>query len=217
MADSTPWIARESGPEDRKFSPAAERNRDVIADALLRLLPSSGTVLEIASGTGQHISHFATLRPDLTFQPSDISSDALRSITAWVAESGGGANILPPIHLDVLAQDAEAQFEDDALAAVMCINLMHISPWEASEALFRLAGKWLPRGAPLFVYGPFFQAGVETAPSNIAFDENLRGRDTRWGIRSIEKVREAASANGFDMPEVTAMPANNLSLAFRRS
>lgn len=216
MADSTPWIVSESGPEDRKYSPAAERNQDVIADTLLSILPISGKVLEIASGSGQHITHFAALFPQLVFQPSDLSEDALRSIAAWMAQSRSGENILPPLRLDVLADDAVARFDVGELSAILCINLLHISPWEATDALFRLTAKWLAPGAPLFVYGPFLQSDVETAPSNIAFDQNLRSRDARWGIRRVDDVSAVAKSHGFDQPQIIPMPANNLSLVFRR-
>lgn len=215
MADSSPWIISEAGPEDRKYSPAAERNSQAIADVLRPILPDRGTVLEIASGSGQHVTHLARQHPDLLFQPSDVSADALRSIAAWIADAAPDTHIQPPIELDVLAQDADSIFPANSLSAAMCINLLHISPWEASEAVFRLTAKWLKPGAPLFVYGPFLQQGVETAPSNMAFDENLRSRDPRWGIRAVADIVNIANVQGFAAPQIIAMPANNLSLAFR--
>ncbi|WOE74191.1 DUF938 domain-containing protein [Alterisphingorhabdus coralli] len=216
MADSTPWIASEAGPEDRKFSAAAERNKQVIADILLPLLPHNARVLEIASGSGQHVTHFAARRPDITWQPSDVSSDALRSIAAWTAESGQGENVSPPVHLDLLDSDAAGLFDVTSFDAILCANLLHISPWEATEALFKCSAQWLGRNGLLFVYGPFLQANVGTAPSNIAFDQNLRSRDQSWGIRALEDVSCIATKQGFAEPMVTVMPANNLSLMFRR-
>ncbi|MEM1131522.1 MAG: DUF938 domain-containing protein [Pseudomonadota bacterium] len=215
MADSTPWIVSEAGPEARKFSPAAERNRQVIADTLLPLLPENAHVLEIASGSGQHIVHFASKRPDIIWQPSDVSPEALRSIAAWVSESGQSDSIRTPVHLDVL-DDATAHFEAGSFDAILCANLLHISPWETTEALFRLSAHWLKPAGVLFIYGPFLQANVETAPSNIAFDENLRSRDPSWGIRTVESVTQVAKNKGFYDLNTKSMPANNLSLIFSK-
>jgi SAM-dependent methyltransferase len=178
---------------------------------LARHLPASGLVLEIASGSGEHALHFAAHFPALSFQPTDPDAAALASIAAWRAEAQL-ANLLPPLMLDVMEDAWPVQKAD----AVLCINMIHIAPWEATAALIRGAARVLLRDGNLFLYGPFKQGGQHTAPSNAEFDSSLRAQDVRWGVRDLEAVAEIASAAGFAAPVVEAMPANNLSVISRR-
>ena len=195
----------------RRFAPAVARNKDAITEVLVRHLPATGLVLEIASGSGEHALHFAAHFPALSFQPTDPDAAALASIAAWRAEAQP-ANLLPPLALDVMADAWPARKAD----AVLCINMIHIAPWEATAALMRGAARVLPRDGILFLYGPFKQGGQHTAPSNAEFDASLRAQDAQWGVRDLEAVAEIASAAGFAAPVVEAMPANNLSVIFRR-
>lgn len=191
--------------------PATERNRDAILDVLRGVLPEAGLVLEIASGSGEHVVHFARAFPNLTFQPSDPEDAALHSIAAWTQDTGA-ANVLPPVMLDA-ASDRWPVVKADA---ILCINMIHIAPWRATEGLLREAAALLPQGAPLYLYGPYRQASVVTAPSNEAFDDSLKARNPEWGLRDLEIVAALARDSGFSAPVVTAMPANNLSVVFRR-
>jgi len=195
----------------RRYAPATLRNRDAILGVLRGVLPSTGITLEIASGTGEHIVHFAQAFPGLTFQPSDPSDDALQSIAAWSQENGQ-PNVLPPVMLDA----ASDRWPVDAADAILCINMIHIAPWRATEGLMRGAARLLRTGAPIYLYGPYRQANVATAPSNEAFDASLKATNTEWGLRDLETIAVLAQANGFSQPVVTAMPANNLSVVFRR-
>ncbi len=197
--------------DPRQFAPATQRNRDVILDVLRRALPATGLVLEIASGSGEHAVHFAQHLPALVFQPTDPNPEALASIAAWAAASGLG-NVRPPVQLDV----CQPFWPIANAAALICINMIHISPWEATLGLISGAAAILPEGAPLCLYGPYLRAGVETAPSNLAFDRSLRDRDPAWGIRRLDDVAAAARSAGFSGPEVTEMPANNVCVVFRR-
>jgi SAM-dependent methyltransferase len=178
---------------------------------LARHLPASGLILEIASGSGEHALHFAAHFPALGFQPTDPDAAALASIAAWQAEAQL-PNLLLPLMLDVMADAWPVQKVD----AVLCINMIHIAPWEATAALMRGAARVLPRDGILFLYGPFKQSGQHTAPSNAEFDAGLRAQDAQWGVRDLEAVAEIASAAGFAAPVVEEMPANNLSVIFRR-
>lgn len=197
---------------DRRLEyPATARNRDAILDVLRSVLPASGLVLEVASGSGEHVVHFARAFPDLTFQPSDPENAALQSIAAW-SQNSGLKNIRPPVMLDA----ASGQWPAHAADAILCINMIHIAPWRASEGLFRGAARLLRAGAPLYLYGPYRRADVVTAPSNEAFDESLRSRNPEWGLRDLEAVAALAQNNGFSGPAITEMPANNLSVVFRR-
>ena len=200
--------------DDRLFYPATQRNRDAILDVLRGVLPASGLVLEIASGSGEHVVHFAQALPGLTFQPSDPDADALRSIAAWTAEHRL-ANIRPPVMLD--ASSESEQWPITKADAMVCINMIHISPWPATLGLLRGAARILPTGAPLYLYGPYIQSGVATAPSNEAFDASLKARNPEWGLRHLDDVATAARGAGFSAPMVTPMPANNLSVVFRKS
>jgi len=198
--------------DDRLYAPAAARNRDAIAAALRDVLPASGLVLEVASGSGEHIVHLAAQWPELRFQPSDPNPDAGRSIAAWIAASGLG-NVAPPLRLDASAADWPITRAD----AVICINMIHIAPWSASVGLMQGAAAILPKDAPLYLYGPYKRDGAHTAPSNAAFDASLRAQDPAWGVRDLGEVTALALAAGFTTPRIIAMPANNLSLVFRRS
>lgn len=191
--------------------PATSRNRDAILDVLRGVLPPAGLVLEIASGSGEHIVHFANALPGLTFQPSDPEDAARLSIAAWTMETGL-SNIRPPLAIDVRREPWPIAQAD----AMLCINMIHISPWEATQALMRNAGRILAKGAPLYLYGPYRQTDVVTAPSNEAFDADLKSRNPAWGLRQLDDVAKLAREAGFSGPEVTPMPANNLSVVFRR-
>jgi len=176
------------------------------------VLPARGLVLEVASGTGEHALHFARAFPDLRWQPSDPEPAALGSIEAWRAESDL-PNLLPPIRLDARPEDWPVAAAD----AMLCINMIHISPWSATVGLMRGAGRLLEPGAPLYLYGPYRRAGIETAPSNAAFDESLKARDPAWGLRKLEDVIAEAETKGFALDRIVEMPANNLSVVLRKS
>ncbi len=198
--------------DDRQNAPSAARNREPILAVLRAILPATGLVLEVASGTGEHIVHFARALPALTWQPSDPSDGARRSIAAWIA-SEGLDNLRPPLALDA----ADEHWPIDRAAALVCINMVHISPWAATEGLMRGAGRVLEDGAPLCVYGPFRQPGRQLAPSNAAFDADLRHRDPRWGLRDLDEVTACAASHGLMLDCVIDMPANNLSVIFRKA
>ncbi|KVV46435.1 SAM-dependent methyltransferase [Burkholderia ubonensis] len=198
-------------PSMRLSAPAAERNRGPILDVLRRVLPARGDVLEIASGTGQHVVHFAAGLPGLHWRPSDPDAQARRSIAAWIAQAGL-SNVDAPLAFDV--RDASWPFA--ALDAIVCINMIHIAPWACAEALFAGASRVLRPGGVLVLYGPYRREGRHTAPSNAAFDAQLRSRDPSWGVRDLETVVALGLDRGLDCIEVVEMPANNLSVVFRR-
>jgi hypothetical protein len=198
--------------DQRLHSAAAGRNRAPIFDVLRKILPERGLVLEVASGSGEHVVHFAAGAPGLTFAPSDPSPQARDSIAAWIACTGV-ANVPAPLALDA-SDDSWPITHADAL---ICINMIHISPWAATEGLFCNAGRILPPGSPLYLYGPFRRDGAHTAPSNAEFDMWLRAQDSRWGVRDVETVTSLARQSGFEGPDIIEMPANNLSLIFRRA
>lgn len=196
----------------KQHAPATLRNREAIAEVLARELAGSASVLEIASGTGEHAVYFAECFPGIDWQPSDPDRDALASIIAYRSEYAG-TNLLWPLMLD--ARDPDG-WEVRAAEAIVCINMVHISPWEATEGLFAGAARLLgAKGLPLILYGPYFEDGVETAPSNLAFDESLRERNAQWGIRRLEAMDELAARHGFARSARHAMPANNLTLVYR--
>jgi SAM-dependent methyltransferase len=195
----------------RLFSPSSERNAAPILDVLRGALPAHGTVLEIASGTGQHAMFFAAALPHLEWQPSDVDPHARASIAAW-REHTGTANLHAPLDLDVCREP----WPIDAADAIVCINMIHIAPWEAAIALVKGAGTRLPAGGVLVLYGPYRRGGAHTAPGNEAFDTQLRERDPAWGVRDMEAVETLAQAEGFDCEQRVAMPANNFSLVFRK-
>lgn len=197
---------------EKRHAPATLRNRDTIAAVLADWLPATGTVLEVASGSGEHVVHFAAAFPHLNWQPSDPDPAGLTSIAAWRAEAGL-ANIAPPLALDAAADVWPIAHAD----AILCINMVHISPWGATLGLFAGAARLLASGAPLILYGPYIEPDVPTAASNRAFDASLRTRDPAWGLRNIDQVKTAAATADLAFAERCAMPANNLMLLFRRS
>lgn len=196
----------------KRHAPAALRNREAIAEVLARELPGSGTVLEIAAGSGEHAAFFARRFGALAWLPTDPAADALASIAEYRADYPG-TNLSAPMMLDAAAPETWPVAE---AAAILCINMIHISPWAATQGLFRGAARLLGTGGgPLIVYGPFLEDGVETTASNLAFDESLRARDTRWGLRRAEDLDSLAATHGLARTARHAMPANNLSLVFR--
>jgi SAM-dependent methyltransferase len=197
--------------DPRLQAPAVARNREPILAVLRRVLPAEGLVLEVASGSGEHAAFFAAALPLLTWQPSDPDPRARASIAAF-AEAGTAANLLPPLDLDVAA----AAWPVALAAAVVCINMIHIAPWSACEALVAGAARALPAGGVLYLYGPYKEEGRHTAPSNEVFDSDLRARDPRWGVRDLGEVTALARRHGFVHQETVTMPANNRSLVFRR-
>ncbi|MFC0408045.1 DUF938 domain-containing protein [Roseomonas elaeocarpi] len=210
--DATPWLPAEAPSEDaRRHAPAALRNRDPILEVLRRVLPATGTLLEVASGSGEHALHFARALPGLRFQPSDMDPAARASIDAW-ARTEVRPNLLPALALDASA----AEWPVGAADAVLCLNMVHIAPWEATLGLLRGAARLLAEGSPLVLYGPYRRRGEVLAPSNEAFDQSLRTRDPRWGLRELEAVAEAASGYDLRLDTVEEMPANNLLVVFRR-
>jgi SAM-dependent methyltransferase len=192
-------------------APAAERNKAAILDVLAQVLPQHGLVLEVASGTGQHVVHFAGALPALSWQPSDPDPAMRASIADYVAASGL-PNVAAPLALDTRAPHWPLERAD----AIVCSNMIHIAPWSAAEGLVRGAARLLGAGAPLVLYGPFQRAGRHTAPSNAAFDESLRQRDPEWGVRDLDDVEALAQEQGFGLDQVVAMPANNLTAVFMR-
>lgn len=195
----------------RRFAPATQRNREPILNVLRPLLPETGLALEVASGTGEHVIHFARAFPFLRWQPSDPTPDARASIAAWV-EANGLVNVLPPLDLDA----ASATWPITRADALLCINMIHISPWEATAGLMRGAGRLLSAGQPLYLYGPYRRAGQPLEPSNAEFDADLKRRDPRWGLRELDEVTALARTEGLALEAVTEMPANNLSVIFRK-
>jgi SAM-dependent methyltransferase len=193
----------------RRFAPATDRNREPLAEVLERVWRRPASVLELASGTGQHAAYFAEKWPDLRWQPTDGVADQLPSIRAWTA---GLANVAPPVVLDARSEAWNVSEVDYVLA----VNLIHIAPREALFGLLAGAGRALRPGGKLVLYGPFRLADAPLAPSNVAFDESLRARDPRWGIRSLEEVTAAAAGHGLTRTEAVPMPANNLTVVFER-
>lgn len=193
-------------------APATQRNRDPILAVLRRVLPTSGLVLEVASGTGEHAVHFAPALPSLRWQPSDPDPAQRASIAAHAA-AHPSLNLLPPVDLDVRAWPWPVPHA----GAVVAINMVHISPWAATTALLDGAAALLPVGHPIVLYGPYLQAGVPTAPSNLAFDLSLRERNPDWGLRSLADLVAAATPRGLSLDEVVSMPANNLTVVLRRA
>lgn len=193
------------------YSAAAERNKGPILDVLRRVLPEEGLVLEIASGTGRHVLHFAAALPGLRWQPTDADPELRKWISASVAADLGNVNAA--LQLDVRETPWPVREAD----ALLCINMIHISPWAATVALFDGARDTLSAGDVLFLYGPYRRNDRHTAPSNESFDASLRSRDPEWGVRDLEEVTRTAQAVGFVLAEVVAMPANNFSVIFRKA
>ena len=198
--------------DHRQYAPATVRNRDFILDVLRDVLPATGVILEIASGSGEHVVHFASNFPSLVFQPSDPEQEALLSVAAWV-KAAQVTNVRAPIVLDA----SQSPWPIASADGVICINMIHISPWDATVGLISGAAAILRRGSPLYLYGPYKRKGFATAPPNQAFDQNLRDRNPTWGLRDLEAVAAIAQSVGFSVPTVTEMPANNLSVVFRRT
>ena len=195
----------------KRHAPATERNREPIAAVLRDVLPASGLVLEVASGTGEHAASFASLFPHLDWQPSDADPHAIDSIEAWAADVGA-ANLLSPVLLDAASEQWPVARAD----AILCVNMVHISPWDSTLGLLRGAGRLLSAGAPLILYGPYRRAGIPTAPSNEAFDASLKSRDPQWGLREMEEVRAEAEANALRFDRLFEMPANNVTAVYRK-
>ena len=225
----------------KQFSAASERNRQPILDVLLRLLPSSGHALEIASGTGQHVAHFAQHLPGWNWQPTDMGADGFESIAAWCQEAGAHnvaaavlldvsaacwpsptptatatatATIPPHLCLDTANETTIATPFDTAFDLIFCANMLHISPWATCAGLMQGAAQHLSAKGVLVTYGPYLERDVPTSPGNLAFDESLRRRNPQWGIRALEDVVREAKLAGLELKERMEMPANNLLLVF---
>ena len=195
----------------KRHAPAAARNRAPITEVLEKVLPPSGLVLEVASGSGEHVVHFARHFAHLEWQPSDPDPDALKSIAAHAADADL-LNVRDPVALDAAGEN----WPIDKADAILCINMVHISAWSACVGLMRNAGRLLPARAPLILYGPYRRAGVETVPSNEAFHQSLKARNPEWGLRDLEDVVAEAERNLLALERVHEMPANNLTLVFRK-
>jgi hypothetical protein len=200
-------------PRDlRQFNPPAARNKEPILEVLQRVLPARGHALEIASGTGEHAAHFAAGLPGWTWQPTEFDREAFASINAWRAHAGV-TNLLAPRPLDVTAPIWTGIAEVDA---IFCANLIHIAPWTVCQGLMRGAGGHIAPQGLLVIYGPFLFDEEPNAPSNLAFDGNLRERNPAWGVRGLAEVVTEAAGAGLALRERVSMPANNLMLLFER-
>ena len=197
---------------DARTSPSTARNRDPILSVLKPRLPGSGLLFEIASGTGEHAAYCAAALPGLHWQPSDPDPEAVASIAAW-RDHANLPNLLPPLQLDAAEPDTWMVKRADA---IVNINMIHISPWAAIQGLMKGASSLLPTGSQLFLYGPYLERDVATAPSNLAFDRSLRNRHPAWGIRHLDDVSVLANQHGLVLAERIAMPANNLVVIFRK-
>ncbi len=196
----------------RRFAPAAARNREPILEVLARVVPRGARVLEIASGSGEHAVYCSEELDIASWQPSDPDASARASIDAW-REFAHAERVLPAIELDVERMPWPVSDVD----AIVCINMIHISAWSATEALLRGASKALRHAGILYTYGPYMRDGEHTAPSNEAFDASLRSRDPRWGVRDVDDLAREAERQGLELREIVPMPANNLSLVFGRA
>jgi hypothetical protein len=205
---------RATGSDGRMYSPAAARNRDPILAVLKKVLPREGVVLEIGAGTGEHAIHFAAAFPQVTWQPTDPDRASRESIAAWIAASGL-ETVRAPLDLNV-ALPAWANVPEH-VDAIVSLNMIHIAPWSATLGLFAGAGRHLLSGKPLFVYGPFMRDGAHTAPSNADFDRSLKSRNPEWGVRDIADLVRLGKEHGLELAETFDMPANNMSLVFRRT
>ena len=195
----------------RQHSPSSERNRDPILAVLKRVLPETGVLLEIAAGSGHHAAYFAPRFPGLTWQPTEPDPDGRASITAWV-EHTNAANLRPPLDLDVTGDPWPVTEAD----AVFSANMIHIAPWQCCQGLMAGAGRILGPAGVLVLYGPFMRSGEHTAPSNAQFDASLKSRDASWGIRDLDDVTACAKACELALQEIVDMPANNLTVIFKR-
>lgn len=201
----------EEFPDGRLVSPSAERNKGPILAVLERVLPETGLALEIASGTGQHVVHFARALGGLSWQPSDADAGCRRSISAWLAATSL-SNVRQPLDLDV----CKLPWPVPTVDTIVCINLIHISPWAATTGLMAGASSTLREDGVLYLYGPYSIHGKHTAPSNEAFDGALRAQNPEWGVRDLDEVARVAEEKGVDLVETVEMPANNLSVIFRK-
>lgn len=212
-----PIIAMEDrarADDARLFSPSAGRNRDPIRDVLVGLLPETGAALEIGSGTGEHVVHFAKASPGVVWRPSEYDAESLASIAAWIAAENL-TNVKPPITLDVTADwgpEAAGPFD-----MILSCNMIHIAPWAAALGLIKGAGGRLKPGGTLVFYGALKRDGKHTASSNEAFDASLKARDPDWGVRDVAVVEKEANAHGMTLADVVAMPANNCTVVFRKT
>lgn len=195
----------------KRHAPSAERNREPLLPVLREVLPAQGTVLEVASGTGQHAVFFARAFPGLVWQPTDLAPENLESIEAWRADEGT-PNLRPPLVLDASA----ATWPLESADALVCINMVHISPWEATQGLLRGAARVLTPSGPLVLYGAYFIEGRPTAPGNLAFDASLRARNPAWGVRELGAVTAEARTHGLELERVVDMPNNNFTVVFRQ-
>jgi SAM-dependent methyltransferase len=207
-------------PDGRLDAAAFHRNHQPIWTVLQRFLAGkSGDVVEVGSGTGQHVVHFAGRTPDITWWPSDLNEQHLRSINAWRAHSGL-SNIRAPLRIDLSDSEWCGEMRDGGpgpLLAVFCANVVHIAPWRVAEGLFAGAGRYLAPDGRLFLYGPFKRDGQHTAMSNAVFDTSLRDSNPEWGVRDVADLERLAAAAGLALIETVEMPANNLILVFGRS
>ncbi|MET0546689.1 MAG: DUF938 domain-containing protein [Caulobacterales bacterium] len=216
MTEPSKPIALEARAQaaDRLFSPSAARNRAPILEVLRDVLPASGKVLEIAAGTGEHVTFFAKHLQDLQWIPSDLDDASRRSIAAWSSENKL-TNVAPPLAIDARAPvwgvESQAPFD-----AILNLNMIHIAPWTAAHGLFAGAGRLLKPAGVLFLYGPFQEGGVHTAPSNAEFERSLKSRDPNWGVRDIDDLNALAASNGLKLTRRFDMPANNQSLVFEK-
>ena len=203
--------------DKRQYAPAAERNREPILAVLRQYLPPEGTVLEIASGTGQHAAYFAPQLVPRYWLPSDPQPHLRDSIEAWRQQTQT-INLLSPIDIDAASLDWQIALSGDvpAVTAIVNINMIHIAPWMAGLGLLAGAGRLLPTGGVLYLYGPYQRGNQHTAPSNADFDNWLQSQNPDWGVRNLESVIEAASKQDLQLDQVIEMPANNLSVVFRR-
>ncbi|WP_427162425.1 class I SAM-dependent methyltransferase [Aliinostoc sp. HNIBRCY26] len=204
----------------RKYAPATQRNRQPILEILLQVLPPNGTILEIASGTGEHAIFFAPRLSPRCWLPSDPNPELRASIAAW-AEHFPCDHLYHPIELDAIQPnwpvETDQSRDDSPIVAIVNINMIHISPWSACLGLMAGAGRILPPGGILYLYGPYKQGGEHTAPSNVAFDESLRAQNPEWGVRNLEDVVVVANQENLHLKGTYQMPANNLSVVFQRS
>ena len=201
--------------DGRQFSPSAARNSGPIREILERVLPKSGTTLEIGSGTGEHVVCFARALPGLLWHPSDPDPASRASIAAWIAAEGL-ANVRAPVAIDT--RQAIWGVEDDApFGAMISLNMIHIAPWQAAVGLLAGAGRHLRPDGILYLYGPFMRSGAHTSPSNAAFDADLKRRNPSWGVRDIDDLVREAVPHGLELREIVEMPANNLSLVFGKT
>ena len=203
--------------DERLFFPATERNRGAIGEVLSKTLPSNGFVLEIASGSGEHGVTFQERFPNIHWQTSDPDPSYRKSISAWIKHQGLMGKMPQPLDLDVQKRPWPLTNEfRSSLKAIVCINMIHISPWGCTQALFEESGKLLEKDQWLMLYGPFKRNGEHTSESNARFDQSLKVQNPTWGVRNLDVVSEVGVKNGFENHDIFEMPANNLSVIFQK-